>query len=577
MNNLDKQYINLLKDILQNGDKKETRNGGTLSVFGRQIRHKMSDGFPLLTTKKMYTKGIITELIYFLRGETSIEFLVDNNCNIWNGDFSKHHNVNIDEYVGLTKEDCNLFEGGPIYPHQWRNYGSKNYNRKRITIPFKTFFNKTEPNFTNLNNEIGKIYVTKENGSYIIIDTTNKGVKNELHYKIQFLDTNTIKTIRRDKLNTNVFDPYKPSKCGVACVGEYNEILEYTDKVKNIWSGIISRCYNPKNDNYKYYGGKGVYVENRWLCFEYFLSDVTKIKNWKNKLKNWDEYDIDKDVYGDGYFYSLENCCWLLKSDNLRKAKEKYIYTVSNGFSEFTFKNHVDFILTYNISNQGNFSAMLRGERNICEGWYLIKKEKIKDGVDQIKDLINELKTNPDSRRLYVIAWNPTDLPNQALPACHLGFECYTRKLNLNERIKIAISNILMTPDQNLEWGHLVLDSLKVPRRALSLKWHQRSCDLFLGGPFNIASYGLLLEILAKECNMVADELIGDLGNTHLYLNHIEQAKEQMTRDGYELPKLDIKLHFEQEDSFKPEWWLPSDFEIIGYKSHPTIKAELSN
>ena len=87
MNNLDTQYQNLLKDILENGVKKGDRTGtGTISVFGRTIRHKMSEGFPLLTTKKMYTKGIITELIWFLRGDTNIKYLVDNDCHIWDGD-----------------------------------------------------------------------------------------------------------------------------------------------------------------------------------------------------------------------------------------------------------------------------------------------------------------------------------------------------------------------------------------------------------------------------------------------------------------------------------------------------------
>jgi thymidylate synthase len=85
-NLLDKQYQSLLQDILDNGVTKQTRNGSTISVFGRQIRHKMSDGFPLLTTKKMYFKGVATELIWFLRGDTSIEYLLENNCNIWTGD-----------------------------------------------------------------------------------------------------------------------------------------------------------------------------------------------------------------------------------------------------------------------------------------------------------------------------------------------------------------------------------------------------------------------------------------------------------------------------------------------------------
>jgi len=96
MNNLDRDYLNLLQDILENGVVKETRNGGTISVFGRQIRHKMSDGFPLLTTKKMFFKGIVTELLWFLRGDTNIKFLVDNDCHIWDGDAYKNYKT---EYV----------------------------------------------------------------------------------------------------------------------------------------------------------------------------------------------------------------------------------------------------------------------------------------------------------------------------------------------------------------------------------------------------------------------------------------------------------------------------------------------
>jgi thymidylate synthase len=141
------------------------------------------------------------------------------------------------------------------------------------------------------------------------------------------------------------------------------------------------------------------------------------------------------------------------------------------------------------------------------------------------------------------------------------------------------------------------LTQANIPTRAISLMWNQRSADAFLGLPFNIASYGLLLEIIAKAVNMVPDELIGNLGDTHLYLNHIEQAKEQLTREPYPLPTLNINT----------EWWptesggcgvspidavavvegfsndnfckclLESDLQLSNYQSHPHIKAQLSN
>jgi thymidylate synthase len=137
--------------------------------------------------------------------------------------------------------------------------------------------------------------------------------------------------------------------------------------------------------------------------------------------------------------------------------------------------------------------------------------------------------------------------------------------------------------------GHKKLNSFNIPKRAISLMWNQRSVDTFLGLPFNIASYGLLLEIIAKEVNMVPDELIGNLGDVHLYSNHIEQAKEQISRTPYELPKVEIternwyqhqlvKEHLgEKTLSEKILFYRPDCFELINYQSHPKIKAPLSN
>jgi len=129
---------------------------------------------------------------------------------------------------------------------------------------------------------------------------------------------------------------------------------------------------------------------------------------------------------------------------------------------------------------------------------------------------------------------------------------------------KINIDGILTE-----EWA----DKLRLPTRAISLMWNQRSVDTFLGLPFNIASYGLLLEIIAKEVNMVPDELIGNLGDVHLYLNHIEQAKEQIDREPFELPTLRIASG-PLDDIAHHEIM---DFDILNYQSHPTIKSPLSN
>ena len=214
--------------------------------------------------------------------------------------------------------------------------------------------------------------------------------------------------------------------------------------------------------------------------------------------------------------------------------------------------------------------------------------------LDQIQNLINELKTNPDSRRLMVSAWNVGELKEMVLPPCHYGFQVYTRELQVWERLVLVSKTYKdFSPfdfEISTEISHSEIDKLyPVPSRAISLMWNQRSVDTFLGLPFNIASYGLLLEIIAKEVNMVPDELIGNLGDVHLYKNHIEQAKEQMYRRPYDLPKVQIternwyqhelvKEHLgEKTFSEKIMSYRPDCFELIGYQSHEKIKAPLSN
>jgi thymidylate synthase len=191
--------------------------------------------------------------------------------------------------------------------------------------------------------------------------------------------------------------------------------------------------------------------------------------------------------------------------------------------------------------------------------------------IDQIANLISELKTNPDSRRLMVNAWNVGELDQMVLPPCHYGFQVYTRELSYNEREQLALSypHIKELCDVNGPMTPKGWDDYNIPTRAISLMWNQRSVDTFLGLPFNIASYGLLLEIIAKEVNMVPDELIGNLGDVHLYLNHIEQAKEQISRTPFELPKLII-----EHSSLEP---VELVHKLENYQSHPAIKAPLSN
>ena len=297
MNKLDEQYRGILAELLYNGKEKGDRTGtGTLSKFGMQIRHKMSDGFPLLTTKKMAVKTMMTELKWFLKGDTNIKYLVDNGCNIWNGD-------------------------------AYKNY--KNYETYAI------------------------------DNSY------------------------------------------------------------------------------------------GV--------------DVLSMEEFINKIKTNDEF------------------------------------------------------------------AAKWGELGPIYG----KQWRDWDNIDQINNLLFQLVANPDGRRLMVSAWNVGEMNDMVLPPCHYGFQCY------------------------------------VADGKLSLMWNQRSVDTFLGLPFNIASYGMLLMLLCEETGYKPGDLIGNLGDVHLYNNHVEQAKEQISRDGFNLPT--IKLS--NVDILNGEF----DYELINYQSATSIKAPLSN
>jgi thymidylate synthase len=370
MNNLDKQYTDLLQSILDYGVEKKDRTGtGTKSVFGYTVRHNMRDGFPLLTTKKMAWKTMVTELIWFLRGDTNIKFLVDNECHIWDGD------------------------------------------------AFKNFMENSE------------------------------GDPDMIWNMEQFI-----------------------------------EMIRTDDEFAKEW-GELGPVYG---------------------------------KQWRS----WPTYSVRDTTFKTG------------------------IYTA----------------------------------------W--------RNEVDQIANLINDLKTNPDSRRLMVNAWNVGELDQMVLPPCHYGFQVYTRELSREERIEnynSKFENKIEVPFIKLNLGDAIentidmtLSQVNIPTRAISLMWNQRSVDTFLGLPFNIASYGLLLEIIAKAVNMVPDQLIGNLGDTHLYLNHIEQAKEQISREPLELPSV---IHLKTNDFYESlsndltqfTHLDSNDFVLHGYQSHPSIKAPLSN
>ena len=211
---------------------------------------------------------------------------------------------------------------------------------------------------------------------------------------------------------------------------------------------------------------------------------------------------------------------------------------------------------------------------------------------DQIHQIIETLRTNPNDRRMLCVAWNPNKLDEMALPPCHVMFQFYTRELSREERMKIFNDRYMngQIPKKWYDWfdkyseetveGEDVLmpqdgsdyDLADIPKYGLSCMWTQRSVDVPLGLCWNISSYGLLTYMIAKLVNMVPDELIGSLGDCHIYSNQMEGVQEHLKRKGYdELPKLLIEGNQKCVEDFKYE-----DFKIIGYKCDPIIKMPLS-
>jgi thymidylate synthase len=619
MNRLDLDYQNLLKDILDNGVEKKDRTGtGTISLFGRQIKHKMSDGFPLLTTKKMPFKTIMTELLWFLRGDTNIKFLVDNNCHIWDGDayknycnqipeYSKQFTMSKEEYIDKIKTDDEFAkkwgELGPIYGAGWRNinhnkiiYDPKQHFKQPNVLNVIPKFKTIQPDYSqDRMGLVGKSFDSNSYGSFTVLNEYYAGKC--LRYDIQFNVTGYILKERTKSQISKTFevrDPYYPSVMGVGCLGEIDLINDIDKKLRNIWEGMIHRCYSPNDRMYYLYGGNGIYVEDRWLLFTNFLEDVKKINGWDLKLNNWNEYTLDKDLKLSN-FYGAEKCVWLSKYNQMNIQPSTRFKAIDPQGNESIHTKIREFCKEYNL-NPSDVSNCLTGRQKTVKKWSFIRLENpkpflINKHFDQIQNLINELKTNPDSRRLMVSAWNVSELDQMVLPPCHYGFQVYTSELSDERRYNIWFNNNYETGMERFFDPNDLPDFddpyyTPTPKRAISLMWNQRSVDFGLGAPFNIASYGLLLEIIAKEVNMVPDELIGNLGDVHLYLDHVEPIKEQLNREPYPLPKLNINTEFWQTESGECgvgllktnlQGFEINDFTLKNYHSHPLIKLPLSN
>lgn len=455
-----KQYLDNLKNILDNGTIKTDRTGtGTKSVFGLQMRFNLEEGFPLLTTKKLHYKSIFEELFWFIDGDTSNRNLNNNGVRIWNE---------------WANENGDL---GKIYSAQWR-------------------------------------YVLSESNKPILID---KKEATPIDVKYDY--------VKKISVTSNL-------------------------QVYKLWERMLNECHTPC---YNYYPTQGstTTVHPEWHTYENFLQDISKVKGYAHWMKEPNKYELDPNYYGANQ-YGFETSIFVPKAllgyDNLAysfKGKEyKTIDKIRNEHQGVNLNTKAVGLRLFN--NQLPFDHRLKNNLSSeSDGLETLKRLTPPQGkiyrsevwIDQLANVISEIKKNGDSRRLIVSSWNVAELEDMALPPCHAFFQFY------------------------------------VANNKLSCQLYQRSGDMFLGVPFNIASYSLLTCMIAEECELGVGDFIHTIGDAHIYLNHIEQCELQLSRDCRELPKLKLKYKKEDKSIFDVRM---DDIVIEGYDPHPHIKGVVS-
>ena len=453
MAQIDKSYKELLETILSKGFRYEDPN--RKDIYRIQIptytfKHDFKDGFPAISTKQLFWKGVVGELLWFLRGDTNIKYLVDNGINIWNKDaynYTELRNANIPAHydVWLKEIKKSGADLGRIYGAQFRSFmRPKTIFKKPIPIILTDYPKEIECDYSsNKSNLVGTEHSSNNCGDYTVINEYYIG--KQQRFTVQFHKTGFQKedVTKQNILKTKqIKDIFAPTVYGVATIGDADRSDKLYNKLKPTWEGMISRCYNEKDPYYYLYGGKGVYVDNSWLRYDNFLRDFVAIEGYNNKLKNWKEYSLDKDILRAGY-YSVDTCIWATKKQQVEYSRR---------FKPF--KTNLD-----------------------------IKNEDAYKGIDQIANLIKGLKEKPLSTQHIVTAWNPAELDNMALPPCHWSFEILVEPIGYSKVLKLmrengATWNIPITTEKFLEIAHR---KWKIPKYQFTLKWHQRSVDTFLG------------------------------------------------------------------------------------------------
>lgn len=535
-------YHDILKQVLAEGCISGNRTDtNAIRTTGAMFKHNMRDGFPLITTKKINPKTVFAELEFFIKGLTDKQWLKDRNCNIWN-DWCNPQKVAYGHDEDTKAKMAEENDLGEVYGYVWNQW---DIDEEIVQIEPSVFTGSTEPSYKQF--EINKpgdtifkdtVFDSINYGKYIVLEESNR-VNGKTFYTIQFLLTGYIKyNVRSDVVQKgNVKDLYYPNVFDVGYIGNVDTTKGLNKKLYKTWSHMLNRCYNTKCKEYPLYGGSGIKVDNRWHSFENFVNDVIFLPGWVAKQRDWDMYQLDKDYFG-ANVYSVDTCVWLSMPHNiLYRTSKPFRVTAPDGKS-FIYISISKCALDYNL-NSSNILMVLNDKRVHHKKFTFeyINTDKLwryKLPINQLHNAIKTLKSNPNDRRNIVLAWNPAIMHKQALPPCHFGFQ--------------------LTSD-----GEYV-----------DLTWFQRSVDTFLGLPFNIASYGMLLELIAKNVGMKARYLVGQLVDVHIYENHLEQVNEQLSRTDRPLPTLVLP------DDLNIFEWQYDQYELVGYDPHPFIKAPIA-
>lgn len=526
------QYLDLLRHVMENGQDRDDRTGvGTREIFGpAPMIFNLEDGFPAVTTKRLFWRGVVEEFLWMVvRGSVDVTELEDINVNIW---------------TPWKKADGTIGAG---YGKQFRNIEAIDwvepllfeYEEPIIETPF----DKTIPNIEPDENDelIGKVVESNTCGNIIILKRVqNPSGKNVSYYRVKFLKTGFESDFARTAISRgSVRDPWFPSVANVACRGGSDSKHPLYDT----WQQMIRRCYSVNSSEYERYGARGVFVDKRWLVFSNFLEDIKKIPNYSLKLEYPSLFSLDKDCLYASNKYSPETCYWAsLREQNYNRESVYPISAISPAGEELSFLNSDELVKTHGL-DQKKVSACLMGKRKTHKGWSDFKRLE-KGGkvltlrtIDQVKKVIADIKHNPDSRRHIISLWNPDDLDKMALPVCHGG-----------------IIQFNVTTDGKLD-----------------CLMYQRSCDLLQGVPWNISFYSLFTHAVAQLTDLKPGRFIHVMGSAHVYFDHFDSVKEQLTREPKPLPTLWINPDVTDIDHFTSD-----DFKLEGYESHPAIKAPIA-